>query len=103
MAAPTGKPGTPKRVAIVVLRGGAVAGSGNVGPPLLLLLELDELELLELLELLEPPELLELELPLPPQAANVSETIAANRAGWIFMEVLSMSRRIEFLSWTAAS
>src|SRR5690348_12192614 len=62
MAAPTGKPGTPKRFARVVLSGGAVAGSGSTGPPLLLLELL--LELLELLLALEPPP--------PPQPASVS-------------------------------
>src|SRR5690349_15894430 len=52
MAAPTGKPVTPKRAAMTVLSAGAVDGSGITGPPLLL--ELDELELDEL-ELLELP------------------------------------------------
>jgi len=66
------------------LSGGAVAGSGITGPPLLLELEeLDELELLEL-ELPVPPELLlpPLLLPglasLPPQAARLSAR--SNRA-----------------------
>jgi hypothetical protein len=68
MAAPTGKSTTPKRPAMVVLRSGAVAGSGSMGPPLLLELELELELLLLLLELLPeplPP------LPLPPQAASV--------------------------------
>src|SRR5687768_12419821 len=47
MAAPTGKPTTPKRPAMVVLSAGAVAGSGSIGPPLLLELLLLELELPE--------------------------------------------------------
>jgi hypothetical protein len=86
IAAPTGKPVTPKRVAMTVLSAGAVAGSGSVGPPLLL--ELLELELLLLpVPLLEPPPPLLLPglASLPPQAESVIARTAI-AAETIFMK-----------------